>query len=93
MGNVLHRGEAFGWRRSCVGRRFPKDRAEISHQSFRRIERAMIESRSMRSLQKFASVQASVFIYFSQERSLSSRSIFKLNRNAALSEWRGPFAA
>ena len=44
--------------------------------------------RRMRSLQKFASVHASVTNHFNSERSLSSRSIFKQNRAVALAEWR-----
>jgi putative transposase len=43
----------------------------------------------MRSLQKFASVHASVYNHFHQERSLSTRPNFKLNRAAVLAEWRG----
>jgi len=42
----------------------------------------------MRSLQKFVAVHSSVFNHFNQDRSLSSRDIFKLNRTAALAEWR-----
>ena len=53
----------------------------------------MLRFRRMRTLQKFASVHASVFNHFNQERSLSSRQIFKLNRIAALTEWRGLCAA
>jgi len=48
---------------------------------------------SMRTLQKFVSVHASVFNHFNQERSLSSRHHFKLNRAAALAKWRYLFAA
>jgi len=44
---------------------------------------------AMRSLQKFASVHAPVTNHFDQERSLSSRPLFKANRAAALAEWRG----
>ena len=44
--------------------------------------------RQIRSLQKFASVHDSVFNHFNQERSLSSRQIFKQTRAAALAEWR-----
>lgn len=44
--------------------------------------------RSMRSLQKFAPVHAYVCNHFNQERALYSRDNFKLNRAAALSEWR-----
>jgi len=47
----------------------------------------------MRSLQKSASVHASVFNHFNQERSLYSRANFKRNRAAALAEWRGLCAA
>lgn len=64
------------------------NRAENSHQPFRRRERAMFRFRRMRTLQKFASVHASVSNHFNQGRSLSSREIFKLNRTAALAEWR-----
>ena len=42
----------------------------------------------MRSSQMFVSVHASVTNYFNLERSLTSRSNFKLNRTAALAEWR-----
>ena len=49
--------------------------------------------RRMRSLQKFASVHASVSNHFNQERGLSSRDIFKANRAAALAEWRDLCAA
>jgi putative transposase len=42
----------------------------------------------MRSLQKLAAVHASVYNHFNQKRSLYSRQNFKLNRTAALSEWR-----
>ncbi|WP_413875507.1 IS6 family transposase [Albidovulum sp.] len=69
--------------------RWMNNRAENSHLPFRRRERAMLRFRRMRTLQKFASVHASVFNHFNQERSLSNRNIFKLTRAAALAEWRG----
>ena len=69
--------------------RWTNNRAENSHQPFRRRERAMLRFRRMRTLQKFAAVHASVFNHFNQERSLSPRANFKLNRTAALTEWRG----
>ncbi|SDE47750.1 IS6 family transposase [Ruegeria marina] len=69
--------------------RWLNNRAENSHLPFRRRERAMLRFRRMRSLQKFASVHASVFNHFNSERSLTSRQDFKLNRAAALAEWRG----
>lgn len=73
--------------------RWMNNRAENSHLPFRRRERAMLRFRRMRSLQKFASVHASVSNHFNQERSLSSRPLFKANRAAALAEWRGLCAA
>jgi putative transposase len=63
-------------------------RAENSRLLFRRRERAMQRFRGMRTLQKFVSIDASVFNQFKQERSLSGRHHFKLIRAAALAEWR-----
>ena len=69
--------------------RWLNNRAENSHLPLRPRERAMLRFRRMRSLQKSASVHASVYNHFNQERSLSTRPNFKLNRAAALAEWRG----
>jgi putative transposase len=69
--------------------RWLNNRAENSHLPFRRRERAMLRFRRMRSLQKFTSVQAPVHNHFNQERHLYSRTNSKLNRTAALAEWRG----
>jgi putative transposase len=68
--------------------RWLNNRAENSHLPFRRRERAMLRFRRMRSLQKFVAVHAAVSNHFNQERSLSSRLLFKANRAAALAEWR-----
>jgi len=68
--------------------RWLNNRAENSHLPFRRRERAMLRFRRMRSLQMFAAVHASVYNLFNRERHLSSRRNFKLNRTAALEEWR-----
>ena len=73
--------------------RYLNNRIENSHLPFRRRERAMSRFRRMRSLQKFVTVHASVFNHFNQDRSLSKRVHFKLNRTAALAEWRGLCAA
>jgi putative transposase len=73
--------------------RWLNNRAENSHLPFRRRERAMLRFRRMRSLQKFVAVHASVSNHFNQERSLSSRLLFKANRAAALTEWRSLCAA
>ena len=68
--------------------RWLNNRAENSHQPFRRRERAMAKFRSAKSLQKFASIHASVHNHFNQERHLYNRENFRLNRSAALAEWR-----
>ena len=68
--------------------RWQNNRAENSHLPFRRRERAMLRFRRMRSLQMFVAVHASVFNHLNQERSLTSRTIFKRNRAVALAEWR-----
>ena len=68
--------------------RWLNNRAENSHQPFRRRERAMAKFRSAKSLQKFASIHASVHNHFYQKRHFYNRENFKLNRSAALAEWR-----
>ena len=73
--------------------RWLNNRAENSHLPFRRRERAMQGFRSMESLQKFVAVHASVHNHFNPERPLYSRANFKINRSAALSEWRDLGAA
>ena len=69
-------------------RRWLNNRAENSHQSFRRRERAMARFRDVRTLQKFASVHASIHNHFNHQRHLNSRDVFKQARAAALAEWR-----
>jgi len=73
--------------------RWLNNRAENSHQPFRRRERAMAKFRSAKSLQKFASIHASVHNHFNQERHLYNRQAFKINRSTALNEWRQLLAA
>ena len=68
--------------------RWLNNRAENSHQPFRRRERAMAKFRNFKTLQKFASVHASIHNHFNQDRHLTRREIFKQNRVAALAEWR-----
>jgi putative transposase len=52
----------------------------------------MAKFRSSKSLQKMSLAHDSVHNHFSQERHLNNRRNFKLNRCAALAEWR-QFAA
>ncbi len=73
--------------------RWLNNRAENSHQPFRRRERAMAKFRSAKSLRKFASIHASVHNHFNQERHLYNRQAFKINRSTALNEWRQLLAA
>ncbi|GGO50721.1 hypothetical protein SAMN05444398_101912 [Roseovarius pacificus] len=56
------------------------------HLPFRQQERSMTRFKRLKNLQKLAAVHASAFNRFNQERSLSSRQIFKLNRAAALAK-------
>jgi putative transposase len=73
--------------RQEVGR-WLNNRAENSHQPFRRRERAMERFRRMKTLQKFAAVHGTVHNHFSQERHLISRDVYRKRRSAALAEWR-----
>jgi putative transposase len=73
--------------------RWLNERAENSHLPIRRRERAMLRFRRMRTLQKFASVHASVHNHFPTERHLQDRNAYKKTRAAALAEWRGLLAA
>jgi putative transposase len=67
--------------------RWLNNRAENSHLPFRRRERAMLRFRQMKTLQKFASVHASITNHFNQERHLVDRQTYKTHRSAALAEW------
>ena len=67
--------------------RWLNNRAENSHQPFRRREGAMARFRDIKTLQKFSSVHASIYNHFNHERHLNRRDIFKQARTAALAEW------
>ncbi len=73
--------------RQEVGRRL-NNRAENSHQPFRRREHAMLRFRSVKTLQKISSVHARVHNHFSHERHLITRQVYKRRRSASLAEWR-----
>jgi putative transposase len=73
--------------RQETGRWF-NNRAENSHQPFRRRQRAMAKFRSVKSLQKFVSAHASIDNHFNQGRHLNPREDFKKNRATALAQWR-----
>ncbi len=57
--------------------RWLNNRAENSHQPFRRREGAMARFRDINTLQKFASVHASIHNHFNHDRHLNRRDIFK----------------
>ena len=76
----------FSERQECG--RWLNNRAENSHQPFRRREGAMARFRNMKTLQKFAAVHASIHNHFNQDRHLNRRDIFKQHRSAAMAEWR-----
>ena len=73
--------------RQEVGR-WLNNRAENSHQPFRRRERAMERFRRMKTLQKFAAVHGTVHNHFNRERHLISRDLYRERRSAAQAEWR-----
>jgi putative transposase len=79
--------EIGGTKRQKIGR-WANNRAENSHQPFRRRERAMLRFRRMKTLQTFASVHGTVHNHFNQERHLIDRQTYKDRRSAALAEWR-----
>ena len=68
--------------------RWLNNRAENSHQPFRRREGAMAKFSSAKSLQKFVSIHSSIHNHFNQERHLHNRETYKINRTFALAEWR-----
>jgi putative transposase len=71
--------------RQEMGRRL-NNRAENSHQLFRRRERAMLSFRSMMTIQKFSSVHAALHNHFNQDRHRISRHNHKVRRSAAQAE-------
>jgi len=76
-------------RRMCG--QWQNNRAENSHQPFRRRERAIAKFRDAKTLRKFAAVHAAIHNHFNQDRHLNRRDLFKQNRIATLTEcdnWR-----
>jgi putative transposase len=74
-----------------VGRSL-NNRAENSHQPFRRREHAMHRFRSVKTLQQFSSIHAAVHDHFNHARCLVERKIYKQRRSAALAERRAVMA-
>ncbi len=57
--------------------RWLNNKAGNSHQPFRRRERAMAKFRAIKTLQKFAAVQASIHNHFNHDNHLNRRDIFQ----------------
>jgi putative transposase len=72
--------------------RWANNRVENSHLPFRQRERAMTRFRRMKTLQKIASVHASMHNHFAQERHLIDRQTYKTRRSAAYAEWQNLMA-
>ena len=68
--------------------RWLNNRAENSHQPFRRREGAMAKFRDVKTPQKFVSAHASIHNHFNHDCHLISRDTFKQNQSAALAERR-----
>jgi putative transposase len=68
--------------------RWLNNRAKNSHQPFRRREGAMSKFWDVKTLQKFASIHASIHNHSNLERHLTPRETLKQNRAAAMAEWR-----
>jgi len=63
------------------------NRAENSHQPFRRREGAMARFRDIKALQKFSSAHAAIHNHFNHQRHLIQRDDYKAKREASLIEW------
>jgi hypothetical protein len=93
---MAHRRRTQGQELNVAGRqevgRWANNRAENSHQPFRRRERATLRFWRMKTLQQFVSTHAAFHNHFNQERNLVSREIYRERRSAALAAWQ-TFAA
>jgi putative transposase len=88
LGSYYSAMKAIGNASAQICGRWLNNRAENSHQPFRRREGAMARFRDIKTLQKFASVHASIHNHFNLERHLTPRETFRQNRSAALAERR-----
>jgi putative transposase len=68
-------------------KQYMNNQAENSHLHFRRRERGMNKFRSMRSLQKFTSIQSTFFNHFNHQRHLEKRKAFKCLRQRSVDLW------
>ena len=68
--------------------RWLNSRTENPQQPFRRREEAMSKFRDVKTLQKLASIHASIHNHFNLERHLTPRETFKQSHAAAMAKWR-----
>ena len=68
--------------------RWLNNRAENFHLPFRRREDTMLRFGRMRGFQKFTTVHSVAYNHFNLRRSRRQRDNFKVNRAAALAQWR-----
>jgi putative transposase len=68
--------------------RWLNNRAENSHQPFRRREGAMAKFRDLKTLENFSAVDASIHNHFNLGRHFFRRETFKQNRSTGMAEWR-----
>jgi putative transposase len=73
--------------RQEVGR-WRNNRAENSHQPFRRKERSMQGFKDPSTLQKFTAIHGQIYNHFNAQRHLTSRQNFRAFRAEALISWR-----
>ncbi len=65
----------------------PKSHGFYGRRGFQEAQ-AMVKFKDVKTLQKFASVHASIHNHFNQDRHLNRRDTFKQNRATALAKWR-----
>jgi putative transposase len=73
--------------------RWINNRAENSHQPFRRREGAMAKFRDTKTLQKFSSAHTTIHNHFNHQRHLIQRDDYKAKRETAIIEWQQIAAA
>lgn len=71
---------------------YKNNQVENSHLHFRRRERGMNKFRSMRSLQKFTSIQSMFQNHFNHQRHLEKRENFKKLRQNSVEAWQEIYA-
>ena len=68
---------------------YSNNQVENSHLNFRRREKVMTRFKSIKSLQKFVSIQSSFLNLFNHQRHIEKRQNFKNLRDNSINEWNG----